>query len=356
MFPMSVSRDHKRGTWYAHLRYKDPFGETKYTNKRGFKTKSAARKWELEELERRRGQPTMTLERFISLYLEDIKPRIRDGTMVTKTTMIRKYIIPKLGEKRVCDITSADIIKWENWLLGLGHSPTYTHTICNQMSAVLNHAIRHYGLQTNPMLAAGKVGDKKPAKPMKFWTQEEFEMFVEALADKPIYYMAFMLLYWTGIREGELLGLQPCDFDVVHGTLKIRRSFSRVSGKDVLGPTKTKKSVREVLLPDFVADELADYLATRTDLTDTDRIFPMTKSALARALKLGCERTGVERIRVHDLRHSHVSLLINLGFSAEAIADRMGHESASVTSMYAHLFPSTQKSLVDALEKAGKHE
>lgn len=353
---MSVSRDAERGTWYVHLRYKDVFGVLKSTNKRGFKTKSEARKWELEEMERRNRQPTMTLSHFITLYLKDIEPRIRKGTMATKMSMIKKYIVPKLGEKRICDITSADILQWENWLLSLGLSPTYVHTICNQMSAIINHAIRHYGLQANPMLAAGKVGEKKPAKPMEFWTQDEFEAFIDALADKPDYYMAFMVLYWTGIREGELLGLQPRDIDQEHGTVRIRRSFSRVGGEDILGPTKTKKSVREVLLPDFLLEELEDYLTTRDGLADTDRIFSMTKSSLSNALKLGCKRSGIKRIRVHDLRHSHVSLLINLGFSVEAIADRMGHESASVTSMYAHLFPSTQKSLVSALEKAGKHE
>ena len=206
------------------------------------------------------------------------------------------------------------------------------------------------------MLVTGKVGSKKPTTEMSFWTADEFEAFIEALANKPESYHAFMLLYWTGIREGELLALRPMDFDFERGLLMVRRSYSRIKGKDVIGTPKTRKSRRDVLMPDFLRDEMEDYLSTLPDLELEDRIFAMTKHKLAAEMKRGCASTGIKRIRIHDIRHSHVSLLINLGFSANAIADRMGHESAEITENYSHMFPSTQRSLVDALNEVGMHE
>ena len=78
-------------------------------------------------------------------------------------------------------------------------------------------------------------------------------------------------------------------------------------------------------------------------------MFPVTKTYLYREMERGTKETGVKRIRIHDIRHSHVSLLIDLGFSATAIADRMGHESIEITYNYAHLFPSKQTEMADKL-------
>ena len=79
-------------------------------------------------------------------------------------------------------------------------------------------------------------------------------------------------------------------------------------------------------------------------------MLPVSKSQLSRVMKRGSEKAGVKRIRIHDLRHSHVSLLIDMGFSAVAIADRMGHESSDITFRYAHLFPNIQDDMANGLD------
>lgn len=81
-------------------------------------------------------------------------------------------------------------------------------------------------------------------------------------------------------------------------------------------------------------------------------MFKTTKYYLAHEMKRGCSQTGVKRIRIHDLRHSHVSLLIDMGFSALAIAERMGHEATDITFRYAHLFPNVQEEMAAALESS----
>lgn len=353
---MSISKDEKLGTYIVQVWYRDALGERRKKTHRGHKTKADARRWEADFLASCKGRLEMRFDDFIKTYYQDVSPRLKPGTKLTKEAIIDKYLLPYFGEMRMCDIVPADIVRWENQLLARDLSDTYLHTVCNQLSAVFNHAVRFYRLPSNPVLVTGKVGSKKPTTEMSFWTTDEFEAFIEALADKPESYHAFMLLYWTGIREGELLALRPMDFDFERGLLMVRRSYSRIKGKDVIGTPKTRKSRRDVLMPDFLRDEMEDYLSTLPDLELEERIFTMTKHKLAAEMKRGCALTGVKRIRIHDIRHSHVSLLINLGFSANAIADRMGHESAEITENYSHLFPSTQRSLVDALNEVGRHE
>ena len=168
--------------------------------------------------------------------------------------------------------------------------------------------------------------------------------------DKPLSYYAFEMLYWCGIREGELLALTPADFDFEVGTVKISKSYQRLHGEDVITTPKTKKSNRTIKMPNFLCDEMQDYLGMLYGIKKKDRIFTVTKSYLHHEMDRGAKEAGVKRIRIHDLRHSHISLLIDMGFSAVAIADRVGHESIEITYRYAHLFPSKQSEMADKLD------
>lgn len=121
--------------------------------------------------------------------------------------------------------------------------------------------------------------------------------------------------------------------------LRINKSYQQIKGKDVITTPKTRKSNRVLTLPDFLAEEMQDYISRLPYLKVDDRIFTITKSSLHHEMDRGCRETGVKRIRVHDLRHSHVSMLIEMGFSAVNIANRVGHESVKVTYRYAYMFP-----------------
>ena len=132
--------------------------------------------------------------------------------------------------------------------------------------------------------------------------------------------------------------------------MRIDKSYQRLGGRDVITDPKTPKSIRTLKLPGFLADTVKDYLSRHPEIGPGDRMLPLSKSQLSRAMKRGSEKAGVKRIRIHDLRHSHVSLLIDMGFSAVAIADRMGHESSDITFRYAHLFPNVQDDMADGLD------
>lgn len=174
------------------------------------------------------------------------------------------------------------------------------------------------------------------------------------MMDKTISFYAFEMLYWCGIREGEMLALAPVDFDFRAKTVTINKSYQRLKGRDVITTPKTKKSNRTIKMPNFLCDEMQEYINMFYEPNKTDRIFPISKSYLHHEMDRGAKTANVERIRIHDLRHSHVSLLIEMGFTALAIADRLGHESIEVTYRYAHLFPSKQTEMADKLDVLGK--
>ena len=96
---------------------------------------------------------------------------------------------------------------------------------------------------------------------------------------------------------------------------------------------------------------MEDYIASKRGLAPAERLFPLSKGYLHREMNRGAKGAGVKRIRVHDIRHSAVSLLIDMGFSATAIADRVGHESIEITYRYAHLFPSRQSEMAARLDE-----
>lgn len=353
---MSV-KEMPNGTFTVQFRCKDKEGHDVHKFKRGFKSRTEAEAWESDYKATRGQSMAMKFSDFLKIYEDDMKPRIRETTWETKKHIIRTKIEPFFGHMRMEDIRSIDIIRWQNKLMtatrpnGEAYSPTYLRTINNQVTAIFNHAARYYGLYPNPAVKTMKMGAKEAGE-MLFWTKDEYLRFSEAMLEKPMSYLMFEILYWTGVREGELLALTPGSFDLPRLEMRIDSSYQRLHGRDVITDPKTPKSIRTIKIPGFLGDEIEEYLEDNLDIGQDERMFKATKYYLAHEMKRGCAETGVKRIRIHDLRHSHVSLLIDMGFSALAIAERMGHEATDITFRYAHLFPNVQEEMAAALESS----
>ena len=350
---MPVYKD-KNGKWKVNYRYTDYLGKSRQTTKRGFATRREAVAWEREQKLRLEASLDMTFGSFVELYITDMKIRVKENTWHTKEHIIRTKILPYFKDRKIDEIKSRDIVSWQNELLthqkknGEPYSPTYLKSVHSQLSAIFNHAVKYYGLRNNPAKTAGGMG-KEESKDMQFWTQKEYLTFSEAVMDKPMSFYAFEMLYWTGIREGELLALTPADFNFETGTVSINKTYTRIEGRDIITDPKTPKANRMIRMPDFLIDEMKECIRMQFGLSQTDRVFRVTKYFLHHEMDRGVKESGVKRIRIHDLRHSHVSLLIEMGFSAVAIADRVGHESIDITYRYAHMFPSTQDAMAREL-------
>ena len=231
---MPAYKDNRQGTWYASFYFENWQGVKQKKLKRGFATKKDALAWEREFLLQQAADLTMTFEAFVEIYITDKKKRLRENTWFTKEHIIRTKILPYFKEKRLSEIKPRDVIAWQNEMLnyrdknGKAYSPTYLKTLHGQLSAILNHAVRFYGLKSNAAATAGCMGSEKH-KEMLFWTKEEYLKFAEVMMDKPQSYYAFEVLYWCGIREGELLALTPADFDLDKG---LRHPGGRAAGSD----------------------------------------------------------------------------------------------------------------------------
>ena len=178
-------------------------------------------------------------------------------------------------------------------------------TINNQLTAIFNYATQYYDLKNNPCKKAGSIGKNKAEK-MNFWTKEEFSMFIEGVMDKQRSYTAFMVLFWIGIRIGELLALTPSDIDFKEKTIHISKSYQRIDGRDVITPPKTQKGNRVITVPDFLLADLKDYMNNIYCLEDNDRLFPVTKYYMEHEMKRGVKNSGVKHIRIHDIRQPKV--------------------------------------------------
>lgn len=351
---MSVYKE-KSGKWRVIYRYTDWTGEKKQSSKRGFSTKREAQHWEAEQKMQVTANLDMSFVSFVESYKEDMQSRLRENTWISKEYIIKSKILPYFYKRKINEITPKEIIAWQNEMInyrdkkGKAYSPVYLKTLHNQLSAIFNHAVKFYNLKENPAAKVGNMG-KANSKEMEFWTKEEYLRFSDSMMDKPISFYAFELLYWTGIRVGELLALTPSDFDLKKQTLSITKSYQRLKGKDVITDPKTPKSNRVIKLPLFLCEEIQEYFDSLYKIDEKERIFTFTKSYLHHEMTRGSKQTGVKRIAIHSLRHSAISLLIDMGFSALAIADRVGHESINITYNYAHLFPSRQDEMADRLD------
>lgn len=329
---MPAYKNKENGSWYVVTQYTDWTGERKPKCKRGFATRREALEWEQKFQQQNAGDLDMSFEAFCEIYTNDLKARLKESTWQTKENIIKTKLLPYFGKRKINEITTKDVIAWQNELLAYRdekrkpYSQTYLKTLHNQLSAIFNHAVRFYDLHSNPAAKAGNMGTEE-RREMLFWTKEEYQKFAEEMMDKPVSYYAFQMLYWTGIREGELLALTPADFDFERGTVKISKTYQRLKGQDVITSPKTKKSNRTIQMPDFLCQEMQEFFKMQYGLKKKDRIFSVTKSYLHHEMDRGAKAAGVKRIRIHDLRHpyvKHTTKIFSLrlmNFQAQAYPD-----------------------------------
>ena len=273
---MIARKNPSTGKWDAQYSYTDWQGKRKKTTKRGFRTKREAVEWYDHFRATQDADFNMVFKDFIKIYMEDQSHRLRQHTMMNKRFLFDKHIIPYFGNKKVNAIKAPDIRAWQNKLMATGLKPTYLKTINNQLNAVFNYAMKYYDLKENPCRKAGSMGKSK-AEEMHIWTREEFTQFLNAIIDKKPSYIAFEVLFWTGLRLGELLAMTPADIDFDKRTLRVNKSYQRLKGEDVVTPPKTPKSIRTISIPKFLAADLMDYINSNYGMEDSDRLFPYTK-------------------------------------------------------------------------------
>lgn len=343
--------------WCTSFYYEDWKGERRRKTKRGFNRKKDAEEWERTFLSNFATTPDIPFDSLCENYFDDMShDKLKITTLNNKMIRVQQNLTPYFKKRPINEIQPIDIVKWQQYIKERGeeyqeggYSPTYLNTINNDLNSILNYAVRFYRLPSNPCSAAGSMGSSS-ADEMDIWTLDEYEHWI-AYEDKPATHLAFNILFWSGCREGECLALTPNDF-LPDYRLRITKNFANVKGENHILSPKTPESIRDVAIPKFLYEEAMDYINHLYEPDPDERMFYFSKHHLLSEMRRVSKLAGMEKIRVHDLRHSHASMLIAMGFDILKVSKRLGHKSAKITwDTYSHLYPDKDKQIAFGLDE-----
>ena len=314
---------------------------------------------------------------------------LKAGSMRSESDVIRRFILPVFGDWDVGEITSRDVLDWQRNINERGYKYRYKSKIFCGFTALLNFGMKFYGLTENVASKAGNFKNGEPPKEMQVWSEEEFWKVHAQMKDK-LYRYFFSFMYFMGTRKGEALALTWQDVDFAKQEVRINKSLNRKQPEKGVAvvlatdPTpssmgwhkinnrnyevttpKNKTSIRRVWMTESVLKILKDLRAESEkdyDFAETDFVFggklPLSDQTVRRKMDEYADKAGVKRIRVHDLRHSHASLVISQGLKIEDIillSKRLGHRDIKETlNTYSHLFPNAQRRILEAIDKGAE--
>ena len=345
---MPVYYDETAKSWYCKFYYTDYNGAKKQKKKRGFKLQREAKEWERTFLERMQGTPDMTFQALYDLYIEDMSHRLRQSSIDGKKYVFKNRILPYFKDKPINQIQPVDIRNWQNEQISLGFSDAYLDRLQNALTAILNYAVNYYNLPMNPCKKAGRMG--KRTRSMNFWTIEQYNKVLDQVTNISAR-TALQILFYSGMRVGELLALTLNDFDFQANTINITKTLLHKADNDLVTPPKTENGIRCITMPESIMNEVQAYSERIYGIAGTDRVFTFTKALIRGNMRRCAAAASVPIIRIHDLRHSHVSLLIDMGFSPHLIAERIGDTVQMVNNTYGHLYPTKHQEVADRLNQ-----
>jgi integrase len=342
---MAIYKKKNGKSWFCKFNYKDIKGITHQKKKEGFKTKKLALEYQKNFLHEIANKPIIYFKDLLQFFLDDKKSTVKPLTYIKLECTVRKHIAPYFSNYLITEITPAIVRKWQTHIIQEQFSNSYTAIICNALSSIFNFGIRYYNLSCNPAKIAGSIGSLKPIH-TNFFTLDEYKLFSSVL-DKD-FLVIFDLLYYSGIRIGELLALTQSDIDFLAGTVSISKTYYKINNSEYVGTPKTLSSKRLITLPTFLLKELSHVYVSSSN----QRIFSYTNARELNAIsKRTSQKFHLPILRLHDFRHSHASYLINQGFSAIAVRDRLGHSSVKTTlDRYSHLYQDERTKIADTLE------
>lgn len=338
----------------------------------GFRTKREAEKMlamKIAEIESGGyvEQSKETVGSYLTRWLADKKPQIRHYTHKQYDWLIRVHITPHLGKYELSKLTPAQIQKFYRQL-GEGEKPLsassirHTHRVLHE---ALSRAVKWGLISRNP----ADVVD--PPRPTRYratvWTPEQVVRFLSvAQASEPSYSIAFLLAVTTGMRQAEILGLQWKDVDWDRSTLRIDRTQNYIRGKSVIGDVKKESSRRTVALAESTLLALQHHRTLQSELrlafgskynesgmiVASENGSPLSQNTLNHVWRRLLEAADVPRIRFHDLRHTHASLLLSAGVDLKVVSERLGHATLAVTAdIYTHVLPRLQHAAAEDFDR-----
>ncbi len=351
---MPQYQDKKTKLWKYRVYLIDEFGRKKQKEKRGFKTKKEAKLAEekLVQENEKRIQDREKLKNCISFsqltkeYLEYKHLKLKINAYKTIESRIRVHITPYFEKfENIHDILPADYINWQIEIDKKVKSFNYKSSLHTAFVNLLNYAMDFHGLKENVASKIKNFSNKTShSQNINYWDYEEYQNFINGV-DDALYHLLFEVLYFTGLRIGECLALTWNDLQQDY--LNINKTLTRVyeDNKKILNSPKTTSSNRQVKLDLVTLQHLLKYkekqkkkIHFKNDWFIFGDLKSLSTTTIDRKKNYYCEKTHTKKIRIHDFRHSHVSLLISNGVPITVIQKRLGHSNSSITlKIYAHM-------------------
>lgn len=365
----SVKKDKKTGKYFYIVDIGiDPLtGKRKQKKKRGFTSKKEAESALTKLLsEVHTGTYVEPSNLSYGEYLENWFNTKKYSVGIQTAKVLKGYlnsrIIPSLGNIKLAKLTSLHMQNYVNSLRDEGLKRGTIEKIIKIIRNSLEHAI-DLELITKNVAAKTKL-PKSDKEELTVWNEQEVQLFLK-VAQESRYSVAFHMALVTGMRQGELLGLRWKDVDLEKGHLTISQTLSH-DGKTFLLGGKTKSSLRKILLPASTIAKLKKHravvlkekLSQGEEYHDNDLVMctpsgtPINPANVRRSLNDLIKKAAVPKIRFHDLRHTHATLLLAKGVNVKVISERLGHSNIKITlDTYSHVLPTMQEDAVNKIEE-----
>lgn len=361
----------KKNTYKCEGSYVDIDGVPHRYHKRGFSSAEEAKEWERTFLLKATNEVNnnITFKELYFIYKDAKLSKIKSTSMYKVDQIVNLHILPYWGGTKLNKITTDKVENWQAELLNITYSKngnnikyanSHLELIQTRFKTIIKFGITK-GFINDMRLSMFDIAKRKDEikKEMLFWQPYEFMEFIKEI-DQLRFYTFFNTLYWCGLRSGEALALTWKDIDLDKRIIKIRKSYSK-HGKIISTP-KTDNSIRDVIIPEMCFKALLQHHEAHKKIIgycDSRYVFdfdkPLDDNSIRYVKNRACQKAGIKQIRIHDFRHSHVSLLINQGFSPFDIAKRLGHTVEMVNNVYGHWFTDAQQSMVNCLDEIYKN-
>ena len=338
------------GRWNARFTITLINNKKKRIFKRGFKSKKEALEYERETILNNSKAVTIPFKNAVNQFLEFKKPRIKESSYEVIANRLRS--ITYFDNLLISEITPIQVSNFQNELIKT-YKPRTIKNINAYIKMVLTWCMRYKGLVNNPFNMVDRL-NLETNKRMDIITPNEFYQIIEQVNNDDMKLM-LKLLFWTGLRIGEARALKSDDIDFENKTISVTKTYTHLKGKDVITTPKTKGSIRTIKIDDILAKDIKEYLDKALYIIDDDFIFRHQKTSYTAKFKKVVLKVLKKDLRIHDLRHSHASFLINNGVDVLLISKRLGHTNTTMTlNTYSHLYPDKEGEAIDLINKIKK--
>lgn len=369
---MAIYKENNKNKWtkdgrkyYYAVYYTDIYGKRKKKISKMYFRLSEAKQAEYDfitEIKNHNIQNKIDFETAYNEWFNFKKATLKSSTYYHHRKTLDKHVLTYFKSFKDINKITVDILnKWVNYMLKKPFGIEYINKCIGNLQSILDYFVKNYdfNIKVASKLHKIKVEEIKQCKKSKnnYWTYKDFNKFINTVDDK-LYFILFNFMYYTGVRFGEMNALNWNDIDFEKKTLTINKTLTTkiIEGGFKITTPKTNNSNRIIDLDDNLIKLLKEHYASEKKIYGfSNKMFVfgnirfIPETTFIRKLNYYITKANVKRITPHGFRHSHASLLIDLGCDSYEVAERLGDTVRMIENTYYHIFPQKKKNTINVL-------